>query len=116
MKLVLSRTWFMGPPWRPHYPFSSLRDRVSGGDTGGVAQGGRLVGALPREVVVVAPEVAVGGRLLVDRPVQSQVVAERAGTQIEELVDQGEDLTATDLLGAERLDHDGHGMRHARCV
>src|SRR5262249_28227102 len=51
----------------------------------GLAQLRGLVGALPREVVVLAPEVAVGGGLLVDRPVQLQVLAERAGAQIEVL-------------------------------
>src|SRR5919197_6550147 len=36
----------------------------------------RLVGLLPGEVVVLAPEVAVGGGLLVDRPVQVEVAPE----------------------------------------
>ena len=43
----------------------------------GLAQGVGAVGALPGEVVVVTAEVAVGGRLLVDRPVQAQL---RRGT------------------------------------
>ncbi len=44
-----------------------------------------LVGALPREVVVVAAEVAVRRGLLVDRAVQSQLLAERARAQVEVL-------------------------------
>ena len=38
--------------------------------------------------MVLAAEVAVGGGLLVDRPVQVEVLAERARTQVEVLVDQ----------------------------
>src|SRR4051794_18771690 len=40
------------------------------GEPGRVAQRIRLVGLLPREVVVLAAEVAVGRRLLVDRPME----------------------------------------------
>ena len=53
-----------------------------------LAQDVGLVRRLPREVVVLAAEVAVGGGLLVDRPVQPQVLAERARAQVEVLVDQ----------------------------
>ena len=56
-----------------------------GRDLGGVAQAGGLaqrvghVGALPREVLVLAAEVPVGGGLLVDRAVQVQGLAEGPG-------------------------------------
>ena len=84
-----------------------------GAEPGGRAQRGGLVGPLPREVVVLAAEVTVRRGLLVDRPVQAQVLAERARTQVEVLADQLEDPRAPDLLGPERLDHDRHGVRHA---
>ena len=57
-------------------------------EPGGLAQGVGLAGLLPGEVVVLAAEVAVGGGLLVDRPVQVQLLAEGARTQVEVLVDQ----------------------------
>ena len=57
-------------------------------EPGGLAQRVGAVGALPGEVVVVAAEVAVGRGLLVDRPVQAQLLAERARAQVEVLVDQ----------------------------
>src|SRR6185503_7816734 len=69
------------------------RRRVALAEAGGVAQGVGLVRLLPGEVVVLAAEVAVGRGLLVDRPVQVEVVAERAGTQVEVLLDELRDLT-----------------------
>ncbi len=50
-----------------------------------LAQRVRLVGALPGEVGVLAAEVAVGRGLLVDRPVQVELLAERARAQVEVL-------------------------------
>src|SRR5205823_14928167 len=50
-----------------------------------VPQLGRLVGALPGQVVVLAAEVAVRCRLLVDRPVQAQVPTDRARPKVEVL-------------------------------
>src|SRR4051794_1807410 len=61
-------------------------------EPGGAAQLSSLVRLLPREVVVVAAEVAVGGGLLVDRAVQVQVVAEGTWAQVEVLVDERDDL------------------------
>src|SRR4051794_16248227 len=83
------------------------------GEARGLAQRCGLVGALPREVVVVAPEVAVGGGLLVDRPVQLELLAERAGAQVEVLVDELHDPAAADLLGPERLDVHADRVRDA---
>ena len=80
---------------------------------GGGAQRVGLVGALPREVVVLAAEVAVGGGLLVDRAVQLEVLAEGARAQVEVLVDELGDLRAADLLGPERLDIHRHRVRDA---
>ena len=74
---------------------ATSRDRrpplQAGVDRGGlatpaaVAQRVDAVGPLPGEVLVVAAEVAVGGGRLVDRPVQVEVAAERAGTEVEDL-------------------------------
>ena len=61
---------------RPPAPRCARRGRPPPADVG-------LVGLLPGEVVVLAAEVAVGGGLLVDRAVQVEVVAERAGAQVE---------------------------------
>src|SRR5581483_3386544 len=72
--------------------------------SGGGAEGIGLIGPLPGEVVVVATEVAVGGGLLVDRPVELEVLAERTGPQVEVLAHELEDPGPADLLGAERLD------------
>src|SRR5947209_16076257 len=82
-------------------------------EAGRLAQRLRLIGALPREIVIVAAEVAVGRGLLVDRAVELQVLPEGARAQIEVLGDELEDLPAADLLGTERLDHHRHGMRNA---
>src|SRR4051794_29843237 len=85
---------------------SELGDGLGRAEVGGGAQRLRLVGLLPGEVVVLTPEVAVGRRLLVDRPVQLEVLAERARAEIEEIVHELGDPRAADLLGAERLNHD----------
>ena len=62
--------------------------RAALAQSGALTQRGGLVGLLPGEVVVLAAEVAVGGGLLVDRPVQVEVLAEGARAQVEVLVDQ----------------------------
>src|SRR5215208_4573031 len=77
------------------------------------AQRDGLVRALPREVVVLAAEVAVGRGLLIDRAVQPEVVAEGAGPQVEVLAHELRDLRAADLLRAERLHHQRDGVRDA---
>src|SRR5919198_858755 len=88
-------------------------DRRARAEARGLAQRLGLVGALPREVVVLAAEVAVGGGLLVDRAVKLEVLPERTRAQVEVPLDQGLDLGAPDLLGPERLDHDRHRVRDA---
>src|SRR4051812_29687487 len=116
----------MGPPsWGGHLPAfrpPSSQARTSGDEPlsdfcrsqpRGLAQGGSLVRLLPREVVVVAAEMAVRSGLLVDRAVQLEVVAEGARAQVEELVDERGDAAAADLLGAEGLDHHRDRVRDA---
>ena len=69
-------------------PTFGRAERPSGGrraDAGRLAQRVDAVGPLPGEVLVLAAEVAVGGGLLVDRPVQVEVAAERAGPEVEDL-------------------------------
>src|SRR5688500_837263 len=76
-----------GPSARTAGEAQALRvDRLTEAGLG--AQEIGLVGLLPREVVVVAAEVAVRRGLLVDRPVQVEVLAERARPQVEVLVDE----------------------------
>src|SRR3954453_3908760 len=95
--------------------------KSASGDAGplAIAEPGRraqrlgLVGPLPREVVVLAAEVAVGRGLLVDRAVQLEILAERAGAQVEVLLDELRDPRPADLLGPERLDVDRHRVRDA---
>src|SRR5437764_869652 len=65
-----------------------------------------LGGALPGELLLRAPEMAVGGRALVDRLAQVEVADDRCRTQVEHVLDRCTDLGRVDGLGAERLDHD----------
>src|SRR3990172_6957016 len=69
-------------------------------------QGGGAVGALPGQVEVRPAEVAVGGRLLVDRPAQVERRDDRARAEVEVLVDEAEDPLVGDAPRAERLDRD----------
>src|SRR5437763_16948584 len=77
-----------------------------------------LAGALPGELLLGAPEVAVGGRALVDRLAQVEVADDRRRAQVEDLLDGAADLQRVDGLGAEGLDHhrdrpgDAYGIRN----
>src|SRR5438094_561486 len=62
--------------------------RGSGGSLGLIGQLIRLVGAFPGELGLGAPEVPVGGSLLVDRPYQVQHLAQSVRREIEMLADQ----------------------------
>src|SRR5207237_8730671 len=64
-----------------------------------------LGGALPGELLLGAPEVAVGSRALVDRLAQVEVADDRRRAQVEDLLDGAADLQRVDGLGAEGLDH-----------
>src|SRR4051795_2477993 len=72
-----------------------------------------LAGALPGELLLRAPEVAVGGRALVDRLAQVEVPDDRRGTQVEHVLHGLADLDRVDGLGAEGLDHDRDGTGDA---
>src|SRR5437868_6830032 len=82
-------------------------------EPGSLTQRRRLIRLLPGEVVVLAAEVAVGRRLLVDRTVQVEVLAEGARPQVEVIVYERDDLRARDALGAEGVDHDRHRVSDA---
>src|SRR3954454_1358781 len=75
-----------------------------------------LAGALPGELLLRAPEVAVGGRALVDRLAQVEVADDRRWTQVEHLLHRLADLDRVDGLGAEGLDHDRDGTGDANGV
>src|ERR687891_87890 len=79
----------------------------------GRAQRVGLVGALPREVVVVAPEVAVRRRLRVDRAAQLEVAQDRRRTEVEVLADKGFDPVVGDEARAEGVDADRDRMGDA---
>src|SRR5918994_6348633 len=70
-------------------------------------------GALPRQLLVVAAEVTVGGRLLVDRPAQVEVADDGRGTQVEDVVDGRGDPGRVDGRRAERLDEHRDRAGHA---
>src|SRR5438270_7282849 len=65
--------------------------------------------ALPGELLLGAPEVAVGSGALVDRLAQIEVADDGRRPQVEDVLHGAADLGRVDGLGAERLDHDRHG-------
>ena len=70
------------------FPKSCLRDRRLGEQAGRGPERLGLVGPLPREVAVVAAEVAVRRGLRVDRPHEVEVADDRAGPEVEVLADE----------------------------
>src|SRR5215471_13328767 len=88
-------------------------DRFRDDEAGGFAKGIRLVRLLPRELGLVAAEVAVCGRLRVDRAAQIEVADDRARPQVEVLLDQRVDARDRDVLRAEALDVHREGPRDA---
>src|SRR5436309_9674381 len=70
-------------------------------------------GALPGELLLRAPEVAVGGGALVDGLAQVEVADDRGRTQVEDVLHRGTDLGGVDGLGAEGLDHHRHAPADA---
>src|SRR5438874_6412182 len=72
-----------------------------------------LVGALPREVAILAAEVTVRRGIRVDRAPQVEIAEDRRRPQVEVLADELLDLRHRDRLGPERLHEDGHRMRDA---
>src|SRR5438309_3995067 len=102
-----------GANTRAAAPGSGGGSRLPRREPGVLAQRLGLVRLLPGEVVVVAAEVAVRRGLLVDRPVQLEVLPEGAGPQVEVLVDELGDLRLGHALGPVGLDHQRHRVRHA---
>ena len=97
----------------PAGPMRSEGRSARSSQAGLAAQQLGLVGALPGEVVVAAPEVAVGGRLAVDGPPQVEVADDGRRAQVEVRPDELLDDVQLDLLRALAVDHDGGGMRDA---
>src|SRR5436190_24352461 len=81
-------------------------ERTSGAD--GAPERVDAIGGLPRELL--AAEVAVGGRLLVERARQIEVADDRRRPEIEQLPDRGPELLGVHLLRAGGVDHEGHRM------
>src|SRR5581483_5602928 len=72
-----------------------------------------LVGALPREVPVLAAEVPIRGGLRVDGAAQVEVAEDRSRPQVEVLAHERLDPRDRDRLRPERVDEDGHRVRDA---
>src|SRR5215831_16256031 len=70
---------------------------------GGGLEGLGLVGLLPRELGVLAAEVTVGGRLLVDGAQEVELLDERAGAAVEVGAHDLGEAVLVDLAGAERV-------------
>src|SRR5947199_163337 len=66
---------------------------------------------LPGELL--APEMPVGGRLLVDRTSQIQVPDDRRRAEVEDLPDRRLELSGIHLFGPGAIDHQRHRMRRA---
>src|SRR5919201_4516087 len=69
----------------------------------------RAIGRLPRELL--ATEVPVGGRVLVDRAAEIEVTDDRGRAEVERVPHHVDDATGIDVLGAEGVDGDRDGMR-----
>src|SRR5438876_8063831 len=78
-----------------------------------VAQVLRAVGPFPGERGLRPPEMPVGGRLLVDRSAEIQVLDDPARGEIEVAADQLLEDGVRHLARPERVDHDRHGLGDA---
>src|SRR6266508_6229350 len=75
----------------------------------GAAELIRAIGRLPGELL--ATEVAVGGRVLVDRATQIHSADDRGGAEVERIPHDVDEAIGVDLLGAERVDGERDGVR-----
>src|SRR4029450_5507357 len=98
---------------RPARPPPGCRAGCPGSETQGALELVDPGGLLPGELLVVAPEVTVGGRLAVDGPAQVEVAQDGGRAQVEPVGDGRGDPRRVDGLGAERLDQERHGPGHA---
>src|SRR5579871_3019270 len=85
--------------------------RRSGAD--GRLEGVQPAQLLPRELLLVATEVPVGGGAAVDGAAQVEVADDGRRAQVEHLVHRGHDLGRVHLFGAEGLDQQGDRTGHA---
>src|SRR3990172_5790567 len=79
-------------------------------EAGGVAQGVGLVGALPGEAGLGAPEVPVGGGGEIDRGQQIERLDDRLGAQVEVGAHELGDFLIRQPAGAEGVHVDGHRL------
>src|SRR5579862_1464712 len=99
-------------PMKPAPPvIRTVSDSCGFREPGGRTQRVGLVGALPGEVAVLAPEVPVRRGLPVDRAAQVEVAEDRRRPQVEVLADERLDLRHRDRLRPGRLDEDRHRVR-----
>src|SRR5258705_2960628 len=93
-------------------------DRMLRGAIGAASDAGVVpeildaVRALPGELWLVATEVAEGGRLLVDRPPQVEVLDDAGGREVEVPAAHLLELARRHLPRPERLHHDRYRIRH----
>ena len=78
-----------------------------------IEQSLNAVGLFPSHAEVFASHVAVGGELAVDGAAQVEVADDGARTQVEHLLHRFGQDGVGDRAGAEGLNEDGHGSRHA---
>src|SRR6266487_4672579 len=98
----------MCPPAEgPHRGPSVFLDRGGLGEARGSAKRVGLVHTLPGEVAVLAAEVAVGGRLGVDRADQVEVAKNGPRAQVKVLADERLDRRERNGLGSEAVDVEG---------
>src|SRR5262249_6789147 len=71
-----------------------------------------LIGPLPREIVILTPEMTIRSSLLINRAMQPQILAKRPRPQIEMLADQLKNPRIRNLPSPKRLNHHRHRMRH----
>ncbi|GMT05538.1 hypothetical protein PENTCL1PPCAC_27712, partial [Pristionchus entomophagus] len=71
----------------------------------------QLLGLFPRERLVA--EVAVASSLLEDRALESEILQDESGSEVEVLVDNAEQLELAQWRGVVRDDGDGEGLGHA---
>src|SRR3990172_8351103 len=89
------------------------RERLDVLEPGRRAEHRGLVGSLPREVPVLAAEVAVGGGLRVDRPAQIEVADDGTGAEVEVLANEALDRLQPPPLRSQAVDQDRERVRDA---
>src|SRR6267154_4512417 len=100
-------------PAPPNYLVQLLRGQGFCLQTAGFTQRGSLIGRLPGEFLLVAAEVPVCCRLLVDRTAQIERFDDPLGSQFEVFADCGLKFLVFHLTGAESLNEDADRLSYA---